>query len=97
MISLVSRYPRSWRDRYEGEFLVLMADRPPDVLDRVDIVRAAFDARMHPQVYGEPVAPADHEMPYDGPWSARRSGGIAFVGGLIGFATLDPVAGSLPG
>jgi hypothetical protein len=43
---------------------------------------------MHPHVHGEPVSGADDQPTYDGPWSARRSGGITLVGGLIWLATL---------
>jgi plastocyanin len=49
MTALLRLYPRAWRDRYEDEFLALLESRPPDVLDRVDIVRGAVDARLHPQ------------------------------------------------
>jgi hypothetical protein len=50
MTSLLRLYPRDWRDRYEDEFLSLLAERPPDVRDRFDIVRGAIDARIRPQV-----------------------------------------------
>ena len=48
MTRLIGLYPRAWRTRYEDEFLALLSDRPPDVLDRLDIVRGAIDARLHP-------------------------------------------------
>jgi len=50
MSRLIGLYPRAWRDRYEVEFRTLMAERPPGARDRLDIVRGAFDARLHPQV-----------------------------------------------
>jgi hypothetical protein len=59
MTSLLRLYPRSWRERYEAEFLVLMETRPPSVGDRVDIVRGAVDARLHPQVPGADGSPVD--------------------------------------
>jgi hypothetical protein len=46
MNALVRLYPRSWRDRYEDEFLGLLEARPPTMRDRVDIVRSAVDARL---------------------------------------------------
>jgi hypothetical protein len=46
MTALVRLYPRSWRDRYEPEFLALLEARPPSVRDRMDIVRGAVDARL---------------------------------------------------
>ncbi len=52
MSRLLSLYPRTWRDRYEDEFRSLMADRPPSRRERVDILRGAIDARLHPQVPG---------------------------------------------
>ena len=52
MTRLVALYPRGWRDRYEDEFLALLEERPPDPLDRIDIVRGAVDARLHPQRRG---------------------------------------------
>lgn len=54
MSALVRLYPRSWRERYETEFLALLASRPPSIGDRVDIVRGAVDARLHPELSGEP-------------------------------------------
>ena len=76
MTSLVRLYPRDWRDRYEDEFLSLLAERPPDARDRVDIVRGAIDARIRPQVRAarsSPVrtAPSASRL-VAGPRGARR-------------------------
>src|SRR5262249_46122142 len=49
MTALLRLYPQDWRDRYGDEFLALLETKPPDLLDRVDIVRGAVDARLHPQ------------------------------------------------
>ena len=46
MSALLRLYPRSWRARYEQEFLDLLEARPPTVRDRIDIVRRALDARL---------------------------------------------------
>ena len=46
MSALVRLYPRSWRERYEDEFLGLLEVRPPTMRDRVDILRGALDARL---------------------------------------------------
>lgn len=54
MSALVRLYPRPWRERYESEFLALLASRPPSIGDRVDIVRGAVDARLHPELSGNP-------------------------------------------
>ena len=51
MSRLIALYPRSWRDRYEVEFRALVADRPTDPLDGVDIVRG---------ISGQPGCAAPH-------------------------------------
>lgn len=50
MSRLVRLYPADWRARYEGEFEVLLADRPPTIAERIDIVVSAVDAHRHPQL-----------------------------------------------
>ena len=74
MTRLIALYPRTWRDRYETEFRALMAERPPDPLDSIDVVRGAIDARMHPQVPGEPARRSSRP--------ARLSGLLTAIGGL---------------
>ena len=85
---LLALYPRAWRERYEDEFIALLEARPPDVHDRIDIVRGALDARLHPRadVGGslEPPLP----MPYNGPWNIRRAGQLTLVGGFIYLLTV---------
>jgi hypothetical protein len=85
---LLSLYPRAWRERYEEEFIALLEARPPDVHDRIDIVRGALDARLHPRadVGGslEPPIP----VPYNGPWNIRRAGQVTLVGGFIYLLTV---------
>jgi len=83
MTLLLSLYPRESRERYEDEFLALLEARPPDAHDRVDIIRGAIDARLHPRadVGGSLAPPAP--IPYDGPWRARSAGWVTFAGGLL--------------
>jgi hypothetical protein len=85
---LLSLYPRAWRERYEDEFIALLEARPPDVHDKVDILRGAVDARLHPQpgVGGslEPQVP----IPYNGPWPVRRAGALTLVGGFLYLFTI---------
>ena len=50
--SLLRLYPPAWRARYGDEFAELLAARRPTLRDRLDIVRGAIDARLHPQVVG---------------------------------------------
>ena len=37
MSRLIALYPRDWRARYEDEYLALLADRPNDPRDSLDI------------------------------------------------------------
>ena len=41
-------YPRAWRDRYGDELLELSTRRPLDWRTRLDLVRGAVDAHLHP-------------------------------------------------
>ncbi len=52
MKRLVALYPAAWRVRYEDEFIALLEARRPSLSERLDIVRGAMDARLHPQVAG---------------------------------------------
>jgi hypothetical protein len=45
---LVGLYPRAWRERYEDEFLAVLGSRAVTRADRLDIVRGALDAHLHP-------------------------------------------------
>lgn len=87
MTSLLRLYPSEWRDRYEDEFLALLAERRPDARDRLDIVRGAIDARIHPQVRDGRPQPSP-----DGDLAAPRqrtlgwitlAGGVAWLGALV--------------
>jgi hypothetical protein len=88
MTMLLSLYPRAWRERYEDEFIALLEARPPDVHDRVDIIRGAIDARLHPAADTggslEPPIP----VPYNGPWNVRRAGQLTLVGGFMFLLTV---------
>jgi hypothetical protein len=88
MTRLVALYPKSWRVRYEDEFLSLIEDRPPDALDRIDIVRGAIDARLHPGRNLTPEPEQEDPLPYNGPWSMRRAGALTLAGGFSWVATM---------
>jgi len=87
-------YPRPWRERYGDEVGALLEARPPSLLDRIDLIRGALDARLHPQVgLGAPV-PDDR---------ADRTGSrLAIAGGIlitlyaIGLAIVAPRWNSVP-
>jgi hypothetical protein len=72
MSRLVRLYPKAWRDRYEVEFLTLLAERPPTVADLFDTVRGALDAHLNPQAQGEPA-----------PWTHRIPGILALIAGVL--------------
>lgn len=77
MTRLIALYPRAWRDRYEIEFRALMAERPPDPLDRIDLVRGALDARLNPHLVS--TSSGDSAPPR----SAHLGGVLAVVGGVL--------------
>jgi hypothetical protein len=81
MSRLVRLYPRTWRDRYEDEFVALLAERPSSTGDVVDSLRGAVDAHLHPQIDVEPQ-----------PWTHRLPGLFALGGGLTWAATAALVA-----
>jgi len=92
--ALLRLYPRDWRERYGDEFLALLESKPPDLLDRVDIVRGAVDARLHPQERpaGEPEPPP----PADGRVSDRGLGlAIAFGAALVVVAMVVAINGPM--
>jgi hypothetical protein len=57
MSMMVRLYPKAWRARYGDELEQLLADQAPSVADRIDLVRGALDARLHPQLYVAPRPP----------------------------------------
>ena len=81
MSRLIALYPRAWRDRYEDEFLRLIADRPPTIADRFDVVRGALDARLHPQVRSTRDTPPP--VPEGDVRFARRLGFASVIGGAV--------------
>jgi hypothetical protein len=84
MSRLVGLYPRAWRERYGAELADLLEQRPPSLLDRVDLVRGALDARIHPQL----VVPASPEPVDDGVINARRAGWFTLAGAAAWLAGL---------
>ncbi len=84
MSRLIQLYPRAWRDRYEGEFLDLLRERPPTARDRFDIVRGALDAQLHPHALAGGPEPA--------PWTHRLPGLLALSAGLALTAALLGIA-----
>jgi hypothetical protein len=77
MTRLVRLYPAAWRERYEVELTALLDERPPDVLDRLDIIRGAIDAHLHPQPRHDPSGPMGS------PGRLRLAGSVATIGGVL--------------
>jgi hypothetical protein len=46
---LLRLYPAPWRARYGEEMLAVLEARPPGLRGRLDLVRGAIDARLHPE------------------------------------------------
>lgn len=55
---LLRCYPAPWRERYGSEFLALLEERPAGLRGALDIVSAAVDARIHPQLRPGPALAA---------------------------------------
>jgi hypothetical protein len=91
MSRLVRLYPRAWRARYGDEFAALIAERPPTLADRIDIVRGAVDARLHPQtVVGDPE-------PEPQPWTHRIPGVLTLSAGVALSVAVVSIASSRNG
>jgi hypothetical protein len=83
MSRLLALYPRPWRDRYEIEFRTLIEERPPSLVERLDIVRGAVDAHLHPQL-GRKEAPTAEARRSDADLRVvRRLGLGAIVGAAV--------------
>lgn len=48
--ALLRLYPRTWRERYEEEFLAMLEQRPISFLDGIDLFFGALDAQLHPHL-----------------------------------------------
>ena len=89
MSALVRLYPAAWRARYGPEFEELLADRPPTIRDVVDIVLAAADARLSPQV--EPTRIIRR------PTVSDQLAGLAAIGGGVTWCLAIVAAGLVGG
>jgi peptidoglycan/LPS O-acetylase OafA/YrhL len=77
MNTLLRLYPRAWRERYGDEMLALLEAQPASLLDQLDLIRGAIDARLHPQVRGRGAADKEPTM------NQRILALLAAVGGII--------------
>jgi hypothetical protein len=78
MSVILGLYPRAWRARYGDELEALLEERPATLLDYLDLIRGAIDARLHPQVPGTVVRP-ERETPMN----TRLLGAVAAIGGTV--------------
>jgi hypothetical protein len=81
MSRLIRLYPPAWRDQYGDEFADLLAERPPSLVQRLDIVRGALDAWVHPQLARRTARQAP-EASHGG----RLAGAATIVGGGLWIA-----------
>jgi hypothetical protein len=84
-------YPRAWRERYEDEVLALLEAHPLRPSDRLDLVRGAIDAHLHPLLPS--VVPAAAALLAGAGWT------ITAVGAAVQPAPPDwpgYLAGTLP-
>jgi hypothetical protein len=90
--TLLRLYPRAWQARYGDELLALLADRPASPLDLLDLVRGAFDARLHPQLAGTAAERTERSVPmFDRlPGLTAIAGGIAIII-AVALMALQPV------
>lgn len=91
MSGLVRLYPRTWRARYEVEFLGVLASRPPSLRDRFDIVRGAMDARLHPELQGSPGGPRSAMQP------ARLAAAVSCMAGVAWLVWIGLLLGNFRG
>jgi hypothetical protein len=77
MSRLLRLYPAAWRQRYLAEVTDLLAERPADIRNRIDIVRGALDAWLHPELVDTARAEERKELLM----RSLRASGLAVVGG----------------
>ncbi|MEO5940329.1 MAG: hypothetical protein ABIZ72_05175 [Candidatus Limnocylindrales bacterium] len=96
MSGLLRLYPAAWRDRYETEVGDLLLAHPSTVGDRIDLLRGALDAWIHPQVRRRPDCVSDdrRRVPAGAGPAAAILGGLLFVAGGLAFASTNAIGPS---
>jgi hypothetical protein len=74
-VSLVRLYPPAWRRRYGDEMLALLEVVPLRARERLDLVRGALDAWLHPPTPSR--VPAIAALAGGGLWTVAAAGVIA--------------------
>jgi hypothetical protein len=87
MSRLLALYPKAWRDRYGDELVAVLELRPLTARDRLDLLRGAFDAHLHPELV-DPAARVNErpETPSEGFTMPRRLGIATLVGAVAWIA-----------
>lgn len=75
---LLRAYPRWWRDRYADEVSAILDARPPDLRDRLDLVRGAFDAHLSGSELGASRRVIAASLVAGGAWTIA---GVASIAG----------------
>jgi hypothetical protein len=75
MSALLKLYPPAWRARYGTEMTALLETRPPTARDRLDLVRGAADAWLHP--VAPSLVPAGAALLGGGLWTIVSVGVLA--------------------
>jgi hypothetical protein len=75
MSALLKLYPAAWRARYGDEMAALLEARQMTPRDRVDLVRGAIDAWLHPAVPS--LVPAGAALLGGGGWTTVSVGALA--------------------
>lgn len=84
MNGLLRLYPAAWRHRYLEEVSDLLAERPPSLRDRFDLIAGAADAWIHPQVAAKPREEGESIMrPIGAAALVVIGGGLWAIGGIV--------------
>ncbi len=75
---LVRLYPAAWRKRHEDEMLALLEQRRASLRDRIDLLRGALDAHLHPA--SSSAVPARASLLGGGTWTV---GSVAVAGARV--------------
>lgn len=93
--SLIGLYPGAWRDRYGDEMTALIEARPLRARDRVDLVRGALDAWLHPPTPSR--VPVIAALAGGGLWTVAAAGVVfqptpadwpGYIAEIVGLALL---------
>ena len=96
MSGLLRLYPAAWRDRYESEVRDLLLTHPSSVGDRIDLLRGAFDAWIHPQARRRAVSATGERrrFPASAAPVAAIIGGLVFVASGLAFVSTSSIGPS---